>query len=309
MRRPSSRSSCRRRSPAGRSQAWTLIRPASPQAAAGDCGGKTLSALLASGLKAVHDADPAHETKTIIHLPDGGDNALYQRFFDMLTEDNGVNDFDIIGLSYYPFWHGTLNQLQANINDISQRYNKDVIVVETAYGYTTKNFDQMANEYSAGEARRTGFEPMVQGQAGGLRALMARVAAVPNGRGLGVFYWEPDWYAVDGVGWKTGAGNNWAKTPFTFNVYQELTDLPDGVYAAEVTTQGKGDAKSFDRYVIGDNGEKKTAAIQDSGWTNWRTVRIDGITIKGGKATVGIEQQGNGDNWGSIDNVKSYRKS
>lgn len=226
----------------------------------------------------------------------------------MLTEDNGVNDFDIIGLSYYPFWHGTLDQLQANINDISQRYNKDVIVVETAYGYTTKNFDQMANEYSAGEARRTGFEPTVQGQAGGLRALMARVAAVPNGRGLGVFYWEPDWYAVDGVGWKTGVGNNWAKTPFTFNVYQELTDLPDGVYAAEVTTQGKGDAKSFDRYVIGDNGEKKTAAIQDSGWTNWRTVRIDGITIKGGKATVGIEQQGNGDNWGSIDNVKFYRK-
>lgn len=124
-----------------------------------------------------------------------------------------------------------------------------------------------------------------------------------------MFYWEPDWYAVDGVGWKTGAGNYWAKTPFTFNVYQELTDLPDGVYAAEVTTQGKGDAKSFDLYVIGDNGEKKTAAIQDSGWKNWRTVRIDGITIKGGKATVGIEQQGNGDNWGSIDNVKFYRKS
>ncbi len=130
-----------------------------------------------------------------------------------------------------------------------------------------------------------------------------------SGRGLGVFYWEPDWYAVDGVGWKTGAGNNWAKTPFTFNVYQELTDLPDGVYAAEVATQGKGDAKSFNLYVIGDNGEKKTAAIQDSGWKNWRTVRIDGITIKGGKATVGIEQQGNGDNWGSIDNVKFYRKS
>ena len=49
-----------------------------------------------------------------------------------------------------------ISVLQANINDISQRYNKDVIVVETAYGYTTKNFDQMANEYSAGEARRTG---------------------------------------------------------------------------------------------------------------------------------------------------------
>lgn len=113
---------------------------------------------------------------------------------------------------------------------------------------------------------------------------------------------------ANGVVLGKGALHYWAKTPFTFNVYQELTDLPDGVYAAEVTTQGKGDAKSFDLYVIGDNGEKKTAAIQDSGWKNWRTVRIDGITIKGGKATVGIEQQGNGDNWGSIDNVKFYRK-
>ena len=125
-----------------------------------------------------------------------------------------------------PFWHGTLNQLQANINDISQRYNKDVIVVETAYGYTTKNFDQMANEYSAGEARRTGFEPMVQGQAGGLRALMARVAAVPNGRGLGVFYWEPGWFPVKGAGWRTADHTGFSMVSASWRAISSMPAYP-----------------------------------------------------------------------------------
>lgn len=268
--------------------------------------GKTLASFVASGLKAVHDTDAG--IKTMIHIDKGGDNAASRTFYDQLINTNGVKDFDVIGLSYYPFWHGNMQQMQANINDLAARYGKDVVIVETAFGYTNENFDDTKNPYDAQAERVGGFRSTVQGQATGLRTVMQSLANVPGGKGIGMFYWEPDWYAVDGVGWKTGAGNNWAKTPFTFNVYQELTDLPDGVYAAEVTTQGKGDAKSFDRYVIGDNGEKKTAAIQDSGWTNWRTVRIDGITIKGGKATVGIEQQGNGDNWGSIDNVKFYRK-
>lgn len=96
-------------------------------------GDKAFSELMASGLKAVRDADPDHSIKLMVHLPDGGDNAFYQSFFNSLIKDHGVNDFDIIGLSYYPFWHGTLDQLSTNINDISARYNKDVIVVETAW--------------------------------------------------------------------------------------------------------------------------------------------------------------------------------
>lgn len=172
-------------------------------------GDKAFSELMASGLKAVRDADPDRSIKLMVHLPDGGDNAFYQSFFNSLINVNGVNDFDVIGLSYYPFWHGTLDQLQTNLNDISARYNKDVIVVETAFGYTNENFDSQKNVYGKSEERIGGFRSTVQGQASGLRAVMEALANVPNGRGTGIFYWEPDWYAVDGAGWKTGEGNEW----------------------------------------------------------------------------------------------------
>ena len=175
----------------------------------GNDNGKELARLVQAGLQAIHDNDPKHEIKTMIHLADGGNNWIYQNFFNALINDNKVNDFDVIGLSYYPFWHGTLDDLSNNINDISKRYNKDVIVVETAFGYTNENFDKMPNAYGAAEERIGGFRSSVQGQASGLRALMERVTRVPDHHGLGMFYWAPDWYAVPNVGWKTGEGNEW----------------------------------------------------------------------------------------------------
>ncbi len=175
----------------------------------GNDNGKELARLVQAGLQAIHDNDPKHEIRTMIHLADGGNNWIYQNFFNALINDNKVNDFDVIGLSYYPFWHGTLDDLSNNINDISKRYNKDVIVVETAFGYTNQNFDKMPNAYGAAEERIGGFRSTPQGQASGLRAVMERVAKVPNNRGLGMFYWAPDWYAVPNVGWKTGEGNEW----------------------------------------------------------------------------------------------------
>ena len=175
----------------------------------GNDNGKELARLVQAGLQAIHDNDPKHEIKTMIHLADGGNNWIYQNFFNALINENKVNDFDVIGLSYYPFWHGTLDDLSNNINDISKRYRKDVIVVETAFGYTNQNFDKMANAYGPAEERIGGFRSTPQGQASGLRAVMERVAKVPDKRGLGMFYWAPDWYAVPNVGWKTGEGNEW----------------------------------------------------------------------------------------------------
>lgn len=171
--------------------------------------GKNFSELLAAGLQAVRDADPDHSIKRMVHLPDGGSNDFYRYFFDLVINKYGVNDFDIIGLSYYPFWHGTFDQLQQNMDDVSARYDKDVIVVETAFGYTNENFDDMKNSYDAKAELIGGMRSTVQGQATGLRKVMEAEVKVPNGRGTGIFYWEPDWYPVAGAGWKTGEGNEW----------------------------------------------------------------------------------------------------
>ena len=115
--------------------------------------GKTLASFVASGLQAVHDTDAG--IRTMIHIDKGGDNAAARAFYDQLIKDNGVDDFDVIGLSYYPFWHGTMQQMQANIDDLAARYGKDVVIVETAFGYTNENFDSTKNAYDA-QAERVG---------------------------------------------------------------------------------------------------------------------------------------------------------
>lgn len=169
--------------------------------------GKTLASFVASGLKAVHETDPG--IKTMIHIDKGGDNAASQNFYNQLINDNGVKDFDIIGLSYYPFWHGTMQDMQHNINDLAARYGKDVVIVETAFGYTNENFDDTKNPYDAQAEYVGGFRSTVQGQATGLRTVMQSLADVPGGKGIGMFYWEPDWYTVPGAGAFKDQGNEW----------------------------------------------------------------------------------------------------
>ncbi|AFH61535.1 glycosyl hydrolase 53 family protein [Paenibacillus caseinilyticus] len=163
--------------------------------------------LLKAGIRAVEDNDPEDQTRIMLHLADGGDNDLYRRVFDALTL-RGVN-FDIIGLSFYPYWHGTLEELKHNMNDISTRYDKDVIVVETAYAHTLENGDGFTNIFGPAEESAGGYKATVQGQAQAVRDIMNAVHEVPGGRGLGVFYWEQDWIPVEGAGWKTGEGNGW----------------------------------------------------------------------------------------------------
>lgn len=169
--------------------------------------GKTLASFVASGLQAVHDTDAG--IRTMIHIDKGGDNAAARAFYDQLIKDNGVDDFDVIGLSYYPFWHGTMQQMQTNIDDLAARYGKDVVIVETAFGYTNENFDSTKNAYDAQAERVGGFRSTVQGQASGLRAVMQNLANVPGGKGIGMFYWEPDWYALPGAGAFKDQGDEW----------------------------------------------------------------------------------------------------
>ncbi len=168
--------------------------------------------LLKMGIQAIHDkdpnnSDPQKRTKIVIHLANGGDNKLYRTVFDALTERNV--DFDVIGLSYYSYWHGDLEQLRSNLNDISQRYHKDVVIAETAYAVTLKDKDGFANIFGEREQNLGGYKATVQGQATAIRDVMDAVAQVPESRGLGIFYWEPDWIAVQGAGWKTGEGDAW----------------------------------------------------------------------------------------------------
>ena len=168
--------------------------------------------LLKQGIQAVRDNDPnsADSEKRVriaIHLADGGDNELYRSVFDELAARDV--DFDVIGLSYYNFWHGSMERFISNMNDISARYQKDVVVLETAYAYTLEDADGYPNLLGGGDKDIGDYKPTVQGQATAIRDVMLAVAEVPNDRGLGIFYWEPEWIAVEGAGWATGQGDAW----------------------------------------------------------------------------------------------------
>lgn len=182
---------------------WPVCKTDTPE------GYKALADAIAQGLKAVKDNDPNHQVKRMVHLANGNNNALYRSFFDELITNNGVNDFDIIGFSYYPFWHGSMEELSYNMNDMVDRYGKDVVVVETAYAFTNEQGDAQKNCAGPTEEAIAGYKSTVQGQASGLHDVMEHVSNVKDSRGKGIFYWEPDWIPVEGAGWKAGEGNEW----------------------------------------------------------------------------------------------------
>ena len=164
----------------------------------------------------------------MIHLDNGGKNELYRDWFDHYVERG--EDFDYIGLSYYPFWHGSLQSLEDNMNDIAVRYGKELIVAEVSMGYTMedyKSYEKLEDSERKGYATRQELVdkieyPMtVQGQVDFTKDFLNRVAHVADDKGCGFFWWEPAWIPVSGSGWATPAslkymndpgpcGNEWA---------------------------------------------------------------------------------------------------
>jgi arabinogalactan endo-1,4-beta-galactosidase len=164
------------------------------------------TALLKAGIRGARDASTRRDPIAVmVHIDRGGDNGGSQWFFDHIIAA-GV-EFDVIGQSYYPFWHGPLADLQANLNDCAVRYGKDVVVVETAYPWTMGNGDDLANLITDAASLPDGdrFPATPQGQAAYFEALRGVLLQVPDKRGAGFVDWEPEW--IPGVGWEPGAGN------------------------------------------------------------------------------------------------------
>ncbi len=179
-----------------------------------------------AGIRAVREIDS--RIKIMIHLDNGGNNALYREWFDHFMEKG--EDFDIIGLSYYPFWHGTLDMLEYNMIDIAERYQKDLIIAEVSMGHTMEdyaNYEGLSPDERKGMATREELAQKIEypmtpeGQQGFMEDLMTRIDKVTEGRGLGFIYWEPAWLPVSGSGWATESsleyiqdqgpcGNEWA---------------------------------------------------------------------------------------------------
>ena len=107
----------------------------------------SLAQLIYAGIQAVKTVSPS--TAIMLHIALGGQNDESKFFFDNMAI-RGV-PFDVIGLSYYPKWHNTLADLQYNLDDLSARYNKDVIVVE--YSHMKKEVNELAFNVAGGRGK------------------------------------------------------------------------------------------------------------------------------------------------------------
>jgi arabinogalactan endo-1,4-beta-galactosidase len=117
--------------------------------------------------------------KIMIHIDRGADLQKTKTFLDKL--DSYDVPYDIIGQSYYPWWHGSLNDLRRNLEFMATTYQKNIIVVETAYNWQPGNYVNKAAP----------FPESPEGQRSFLDELNRVVMETPNGRGKGVFWWEP----------------------------------------------------------------------------------------------------------------------
>ena len=168
-----------------------------------------LAALLKEGIAGVHAAySPA---KIVLHLAGSDSESTLASWYSTAIAD-GVS-FDDIGLSYYDYWDGRLDVLQADLDGLAAEFGKPVFVAETAYPFTlTSNDSSTSLSFSTSSELDPGYPATPAGQAANFQDVLSVVQAVPNGLGLGAFYWEPTWTVVKGNGWdptNPSSGDGW----------------------------------------------------------------------------------------------------
>jgi arabinogalactan endo-1,4-beta-galactosidase len=178
-------------------------------ALAGERGWVNMSRLMNAGSRAVREVCP--NAKVVLHFANPEDENRYRSYAYRL-ENFGV-DYDVFASSYYSFWHGTLENLTAQLRYVAETYNKQVMVAETAYCYTEADGDGHPNT-APGPGQVLAYPITPQGQSRSLRDVIAATAAAG---GIGVFYWEPAWlpvgsdYEENRIKWET-YGSGWASS-------------------------------------------------------------------------------------------------
>ena len=169
----------------------------------------SLCRLIGAGCRACREVLP--ESKIVLHLERSNDRAVYREFFTKMAE-SGI-DYDVIGASYYPYWHGTPEELFANL-DACRAFGKELMVVELGYGFTTEAYTQ------GGEKKRL----VIDAERAYIPGFTEKYPLTPNGQAEfvrdflalakrhaidGVFYWEPLWLPGEGIMWASESGQQY----------------------------------------------------------------------------------------------------
>ncbi len=174
-----------------------------------DCGGwGNFTQLLKAGVTGAQAGNPAgHKLLIMMHYDQGASSALSSAFYSQL-ESFGV-PFDVIGLSYYPVFHGTISAMRANVDQLATQFGKPIVIAETQYPWTLANGNSPIGASTGDFVWQTsqlspGYPATPGGQLSFVTDELSILAQVPHGLGAGLFYWAPDW--IPGVPWEPGAG-------------------------------------------------------------------------------------------------------
>lgn len=162
--------------------------------------------LVGAGCRACREVLP--KAKIILHLERSNDQAVYQEFFEQMALHKV--EYDIIGASYYPYWHGTPEELFANLNNC-RHFGKERMVVELGYGFTVHPYSLGGEEkrlvIDAERAYVPGFTEKYPVTPEGQAAFVEDFLKQARDNGIdGVFYWEPLWLPGEGICWASPVG-------------------------------------------------------------------------------------------------------
>jgi arabinogalactan endo-1,4-beta-galactosidase len=166
-------------------------------------GPKNVALILKSASKAIKESSLSPKPKIMIHLDNGWNWSTQQWWYDTVLSSGGglsSSDYDVQGVSYYPFYNtaATLSSLSSSLTNMSKKYGKEVMVVETNWP------SYCPNPSTPFPADTKSIPISAEGQAMWMKEVAKRVAAVPNSKGTGLFYWEPAWIDNAGLGSSCG---------------------------------------------------------------------------------------------------------
>ena len=176
-------------------------------------GWKKIMQLMSAGSKAVREVCP--EALVAVHFANPEKITNFESYGKNL--DYYQVDYDVFASSYYPFWHGTLDNLAAVLSNIAETYGKKVMVAETSYAFTAEDTDFYGNTIGEGGGIVKDYPFTYQGQANLVRNVIDTVANQTT-NGIGVFYWEGTWISAGGSNWEENSalweknGSGWASS-------------------------------------------------------------------------------------------------
>ena len=172
---------------------------------------ESFTRLILAGTRACREVLP--EAKIMLHLERSNDKAVYQEFFGEM--DAAGVEYDVIGASYYPFWHGLPEELFDNLR-ACRKFGKEIMIAELGYGFTTEGYFLKGKEWrlvvDESLSRVPGFTdiyPMTpEGQKAFIHYFFKRAR---EERVDGIFYWEPLWIPGEGICWASEAGQRYIR--------------------------------------------------------------------------------------------------